>query len=123
MATNQFKAHSFPLLNNQTASVNGSDLVNDGFRGVKVFINVNSVSGGNVTVNIEQKAPASDAAAYDNILSSASLTSTGLTVLTVYPGVTAAANVAVSDVLPTIWRVTTTAAATIDYTISFCYIP
>ena len=98
-------------------------MVNNKFRGVKVFIVVNSVSGGNVTVNIQQMAPAADAATYDTILSSASITSTGLTVLTVYPGVTAASNVSVADVLPTLWRVTTSAGATIDYTISACYIP
>ena len=123
MATNQFKRFTFPYARNATASLAGTDLVNDGFRGVKVFINVNSVSGGNVTVNIQQKAPLADSDTYSTILSSASLTSTGLTVLTVYPGVTATANVSVSDVLPTTWRITSTAAATIDYSISFCYIP
>ncbi len=123
MATNQYKANSFAIVENSTAAFTGSDMVNTGYRGVKVFIKVNSVSGGNVTVNIQQKAPAADAASYDTILSSASLTSTGLTVLTVYPGVTAASNVAVANVLPTLWRVTTSAGATINYTISACYIP
>jgi len=123
MATNQYKAHSFFVVQNSSATFTGSDMVNNKFRGVKVFIVVNSVSGGNVTVNIQQKAPAADAATYGTILSSASITSTGLTVLTVYPGVTAASNVSVADVLPTLWRVTTSAGATIDYTISACYIP
>jgi len=35
------------------------------------------------------------------------LNSTGTTVLTVYPGLTAAANVTVNDVLPRTWRVIT----------------
>ena len=44
------------------------------------------------------------------LLTGAAITGTGTTTLTLYPGVTVSANVAVSDVLPRTWRVTMTAA-------------
>ena len=47
---------------------------------------------------------------YYTILASAALASTGLTVLKVYPGLTAAANTVVNDVMPTIYRVSSVVA-------------
>ncbi len=43
-----------------------------------------------------------------NILTGTAITATGTTVLRIYPGVTAQANAAASDVLPPIWRLVMT---------------
>lgn len=123
MATNKCRRLEFELVANSTAAFTGSDLYNDGYRGIKVFIVVNSVSGGNVTVTLEEKAPVADVDVYNTILASSSLTTTGLTVLEVYPGVTEVANLSESTTLPPTWRITTAAGATIDYSISYAYIP
>ncbi len=55
-----------------------------------------------------------------NILTGAALTATGTTVLRVYPGVTPASNLAVSDVLPPTWRLVMTHgnANAADYTVT-----
>lgn len=69
-------------------------------RGLKLSINITAISGTTptLTVTILGKDPVSGATYV--ILASAALNATGETVLTVYPGVTVAANLSVSDVLP-----------------------
>lgn len=54
------------------------------------------------------------------LLAGSALTATGTTVLKVYPGVTAAANLAASDVLPPVWRLVMTHGNTnaATYTVS-----
>jgi hypothetical protein len=42
---------------------------------------------------------------YYDIITSAAITAAGTTVLRIYPGLTAAANLTVSDVLPRAWRI------------------
>ncbi len=59
-----------------------------------------------ITPTIDAFDPASGK--WYNILTGVAITATGTTVLRVYPGVTAAANVAVSDVLPPVWRMVMT---------------
>lgn len=95
-----------------SASANGADQNNPTFRGLKVVVNVSAISGTSPTlvVTLQGKDPASGS--YYTLLASASLTSTGATVLTVYPGVTASANVAVSDVVPRTWRAISTVGGT-----------
>jgi hypothetical protein len=43
-----------------------------------------------------------------NILTGVAITAVGTTVLRIYPGLAAAANLAVSDVLPSVWRLVMT---------------
>lgn len=88
----------------RTATANSSDLPNSDSRGAHIVIDVSAVSATpSVTFKVQGKDPLSGS--YYDILTSAAITATGTTVLKVYPGITAAANVAVSDVLPQVWRV------------------
>lgn len=86
-----------------TASQNSPDLQNPYGRGVKVYINMVSAGTGSVTFTIAAKDPGSGQ--YVPLLSSAAIVASGLTTLTVYPGIAAVANVSASDVLPRTWRV------------------
>lgn len=88
----------------RATATNSSDLVNFNGRGVQVVINITAVAGSpSLTFTIKGKDSISGN--YYTLLASAALTTTGTTVLTVYPGVTAAANAAASMVLPRTWRV------------------
>ena len=107
----------------RTASSNSSDLTNYNARGVKVVIDVTAASATpSVVFTIAGKCTLSGK--YYAILASAAITGTGTTVLTVYPGATAAANVAVSDVLPRLWRVEAVHADadSITYSVSVNYV-
>jgi hypothetical protein len=109
----------------RTATVSSSDQTNYNVRGVKVFIDVTAVTGTpSITVAIEEKD--SIGGDYKAILTSAAITGilTTPTILTVYPGVTVAANVALSEPLSRTWRVTVTHANadSITYSVSYCYI-
>jgi hypothetical protein len=64
--------------------------------GLMVFINVTAVTG-SVTVTIKNVDPVSGATA--TVLASAAIAATGLTVLKVYPGLTAAANATANDII------------------------
>ncbi len=99
---------NFPSLVTLTAAgagtTNSADQTNPGARGVVVVADITAATGTiAVTVSIQGKDAASGK--YYTLLTSASLTGTGTTVLTVYPGLTPAANVTVSNVLPSTWRV------------------
>ena len=90
-----------------TVSVNSPDQVNPYGRGVKVFINTTAIGTGSITVTIQAKDPASGA--YTTLLASAAIVTNTTTVLTVYPGAPATANVSANDVLPRQWRIAVTA--------------
>lgn len=96
----------------RTASGVSADQVNSVGRGVQLVVDVTAISGTSptFTVTVEGKDPASDK--YYTLLTSAALSAVGTTVLTVYPGVTAAANVAASQALPRTWRVSYAIAGT-----------
>ena len=89
-----------------TTNKQSADQVNYGARGIKVVVDITAFAGTSITVTIEGKDPVSGK--YFTLLASAALVATGTTILTVYPGLTAAANVTASDVLPRNWRVKTT---------------
>lgn len=81
-----------------------ADQTNHNARGVHVVIDVTAiVSTPSITLTIEGKDEISGK--YYTMLTSAAITGTGTTVLKVYPGITASANVAVSDILPRTWRI------------------
>lgn len=106
-----------------SGSFDSSDFINDFMRGVLVFLNVESVGAETITVTIQGKSPVGTDEYY-TILASAAITDPGLTVLAVYPGITAAANASVSAVLPATWRISVTvSAATPDFDIAFVYVP
>jgi len=85
-----------------------ADQVNRGGRGIEVVVDITTLGGTtpNYTVVIEGKDPVSGK--YYPLLTSAALAAVATTVLTVYPGVTVAANLAASRPLPPTWRVTGT---------------
>lgn len=103
----------------RTASVDSADFLNqfqeiarphlqrdfDGIaRGLHLIIDVTAINlTPSITVKIQGKDPLSGK--YYDLITSAAITAVGTTVLKVYPGITAAANLAVSDVLPPTWRV------------------
>jgi hypothetical protein len=105
-----------------TTSQNSPDLTNADARGVKVFVNLTSAGTGSITVAVQAKDPASGA--YVTLLASAAIVANGLTLLTVYPGLPATANVSANDVLPRQWRVAVTAgnANPMNYTVGACLI-
>lgn len=91
----------------RTATASSPDQTNYNGRGVRIFINVtvHAVSAA-IVPTIEVKDPVSGV--YTAIATGASITGTGHTVITVFPGVTVAANLAISNALGKIWRVTMT---------------
>jgi len=91
---------------------NSTDQTNYNGRGLKLVVNATAVTGTTpvLTVTVQGKDAASGA--YYNILTSANITATGATVLTVYPGAATTANVSLPDVLPRTWRVLYTVTGT-----------
>lgn len=91
---------------------NGTDISTGGRIGCKLVIDVTAISGTTptLTVTLQGKDPVSGK--YYNILSSAAISTVSTTVLTVYPGLTAAANATASDILPGTVRVVTAVAGT-----------
>lgn len=77
-------------------------------RGVKVFLNVGVIGAGSLVLTIQGKDPVSGL--YKALLTSVAVVGNGLTVYTVYPGITATANVSASDILSRTWNVTVTGA-------------
>jgi len=101
----------------RAASANGADRTNGNARGIIIVIDVTLVPGvDTVTFTLQGKDPASGK--YYTILASAALVGAGTVVLRVYPGLTAAANLVVSDLLPRTWRVITTHSAATNFTYS-----
>lgn len=90
-------------------TVNGADQSNPSCRGVKVVVDI-SAQGGTPTTTVKIQGKDKASGKYFDLLTSAALGAVATTVLTLYPGVTTAANVAVSDVLPDTWRVIATVA-------------
>lgn len=107
----------------RTADTNTADQTNLYHKGVIVTIDVTlDPSTASVVYTIQGK----DAAGtYYTILQSASIADVGTTVLKVYPGLVAVANLAVSHPLPGTWRVNCnhTDAESITYSVSAELIP
>jgi hypothetical protein len=78
-----------------------------------VFINITAISGTSPTLTVTLKGLIDEAgtASY-TILASAALNATGLTVLRVYPGLTASANVTANDVVPKTCQISTAIGGT-----------
>ena len=82
----------------------------------QIIVNVSAYTSGSITPRIEAYDPASNS--YYTLLTGSAKTTTGQVVLKIGPGITAAANVAVSDFLPEQWRVVLTAGAATNLTCS-----
>lgn len=101
-----------------TTTQTTTDQTNTSARGVKVTLDWLSGTG-NVTLKIDGKDPASGK--YFTLLTGGSIGAAATNTYTVYPGLTAAANVTVNDVLPRTWRVVVTAnnANACSYTVGY----
>jgi hypothetical protein len=84
-------------------TVNGPLSVNPWGRGVTVGINTTVDTAGSYVVNIQGLDVASGQ--FYTIASSAAIAAAAFATLTVYPGITAVANVSINAPLPRTWRV------------------
>jgi hypothetical protein len=99
-----------------TTAQNSADQVNYNGRGVQLGINVTALTGTSFTVAVQGKDVASGQ--YYTLLTSPAITTTGFTVLTVYPGAPATATLSSPQVLPRTFRVLfTPTSATVTATI------
>lgn len=93
----------------RTATTSSADQTNFNGRGALITIDVTAITATpSLVVTVEAKDVLSGK--YVTLLTSAAITAISTVQLAVYPGVTAAANLAVSMILPRSWRVTVTAA-------------
>lgn len=101
----------------RTATVTGDPQANMGHTGVKITVDLTVLAAAEtVTPKIDFQDPASGK--WVTLLTGAAISGTGTVTLTIYPGVTVAANVAVSDALPATWRVVLTHSSTGAHTYS-----
>lgn len=101
----------------RAATNNSAEQTNLTYRGVHVVVDVTAVPGiDTVTPKIQGHDAVSGK--YYDLLVGAPIVATGTVVLKLYPGITAAANLAVSDVLPPVWRVVMTHSAASNFTYS-----
>ena len=104
----------------RTASIDTADIANYSARGLHVVIDATAVTATpSITVTIQGKDSLSGQ--YYTILAAAAITAVSTTVLRVYPGLTAAANLVANDVLPRNWRVSVAAADADSITYSVGY--
>lgn len=103
-----------------TTTYTGPDFSNQQARGVVVVLVTSAIGTGSVTLSIQGKEPG--AGSYYTLLAGAAVVTNTTNRYTVYPGLTAAANVTVSDVLPKTWRILVTAnnANPATYTVGAC---
>lgn len=91
----------------RTATPAAAAFASQGARGLHLVIDVTAVtSTPSVVFTIDAKDTLSGK--WYNLLTSAAVTGTGTTVLKIYPGITVAANVSVSDTLPNQLRLVAT---------------
>ena len=95
-----------------SASGDSEQLDNLHWRGAQIGVNITAITGTSPSITVIVEGFDAASGQYYTLLSSAALTATGFTLLTVYPGVTAAANGAAATVLPEVWRIRYTIAGT-----------
>lgn len=76
-----------------------------GARGIKVVVDITAITGTSPTLTVTIRGKDAASGAYYTLLASAALSATGVTVLTVYPGIAVTANVSDSDHPPATWDV------------------
>lgn len=102
------------LLTLTAASASGQIVAQDNpfWRGVQLVVDITAITGTTPTLTVIVEGMDEASGKFYALLTSAALSATGTTLLTVYPGVTAAANVAAAQALPKTWRVRYTIAGT-----------
>lgn len=101
----------------RAATTTSADFVNYGSKGIHLVVDVTVVPG---VDTVTPKLQGMINNVYYDLLVGSAIVATGTTVLKLYPGISATANVSSSDVLPGSWRVVMThsAATTFNYTVS-----
>lgn len=95
-----------------SAGANTADQSNDASSGIKIVIDVTAISGTTPTLTVTLQGKDVASGKYYTILASAAISAVGTTVLSVRPGLTAAANQVANDFLPRTWRVSYAIAGT-----------
>lgn len=95
-----------------STGVNSADQTNNGARGIKLVIDITAITGTTPTLTVTLQGKDAASGKYYTILASTALNAVATTVLTVFPGATASANVAANDMLPKTWRVITVIGGT-----------
>ncbi len=103
----------------ETATVNTADQINNSWKGGHFIFNASAYTSGTFTPHIQGKDPVSGT--YYDICLGAAISSTGITVVKVYPGIATAVTGACSDILPRIWRISVVGASTPVATLSIGY--
>lgn len=99
-------------LSSASASGTSSDQTNLVHRGLKCMVHISAISGTSPTLTVSLRYKDGASSQYGTLLTSASLTATGNTVLTVYPGVGVTSNVSASDYVPRTWDISYTIGGT-----------
>lgn len=110
MAANQ--EISLLTLTAATTGTTGSDMNAANFKGVIVFIDIDTITGTIPTLTVTLQGKSARGGEYYTILTSAALGAAGATALRVYPGLVGAANLTANDILPPTYRVTTAIGGT-----------
>lgn len=107
----------------RTTTQNGVDTTNYGWSGIQVTLDMTVVGTGSVTLSIQGKDVASGK--YYTLLAGAAVTTNVTNTYTVYPGITATANVSASIALPRVFRIVVTAnnANSATYSVGYCLLP
>lgn len=94
----------------RASSVNSVDLLNANAKGARVYVDVVSVSGSAAVLDVKLQSKDSVSGKYLDLAGASfpQITAATSIAMTVYPGIAAAANVAVSDVLVFNWRIVAT---------------
>ena len=85
------------------STVNTATQANQSWRGGVIWVTCSAFTSGQYVAHVQGLDPVSGV--YYDILVSGAITGTGQTRLEVFPGITAASNAAVADILPSGWRV------------------
>ncbi len=99
------------------------------YRGVRLFLDVTAVSGTNPTLNVKIQVKDPLAGNYHDIVGAAFAEETAAAnaFLTIYPGLTAVADLVVTEVISGIWRAVATvggtATPTVTFTLAAVYVP
>lgn len=101
----------------RTATITSRDIINSYGRGLVLFFNISVVPGvDTLTLTVKGKDPISGT--YYTIVAGTAQAGAALIIMRAYPGLVAAANLTVNDVLPKTFAVTVTASAASSFTYS-----
>jgi hypothetical protein len=81
-------------------------------KGILVGVNITALTGTTPTLTVTLQGKDLASGVYYTVLASAALSATGFTLLSVYPGLVAAANLTVNSPLPKTWRISSVIGGT-----------